>query len=83
MQNHNIKTAIALIAFVCLGLGLSGTQTANSAAIIKVVNLDGVGEGFNDPTPFTPVGGNPAVTLGDARLLAFQHAAFLWGRWSQ
>jgi len=45
------------------------------AAIITIVNKDGPGEGFNDPTPFTPVGGNMATTVGQARLNAFEHAA--------
>ena len=49
------------------------------AATIKINNLDGPGEGLNDPTPFTPVGGNPATTLGDARMIVTKHAAFLWG----
>jgi hypothetical protein len=45
------------------------------AATITIVNQDGPDEGFNDPTPFTPVGGNTAMTLGQARLNAFEHAA--------
>ena len=45
------------------------------AATISIVNQDGPGEGFNDPAPFTPVGGNTAVTLGQARLNAFEYAA--------
>jgi hypothetical protein len=49
------------------------------AATIVVVNGDGASEGFNDPTPWTPTGGNPATTLGQARLNAFQYAANLWG----
>lgn len=49
------------------------------AATITVVNLDGAGEGFNDPTAFTPVGGNTATTRGQARLIAFQYAADLVG----
>ncbi len=47
------------------------------AATITIVNGDGAGEGFNDPTPFTPVGGNNATTLGQARLNAFRYAADL------
>jgi hypothetical protein len=46
---------------------------------ITIVNLDGAGEGFNDPTPAAPVGGNPGTTLGEQRLFAFQHAANIWG----
>ena len=44
-----------------------------------VNNNDGAGEGFNDPTAFTPVGGNNAVTVGAARLAAFTFAANIWG----
>ncbi len=49
------------------------------AATIVIVNTDGAGEGFNDPTPVAPVGGNPGVTLGQQRLNVFQHAAGIWG----
>jgi hypothetical protein len=54
-------------------------QPAWAVATLTVVNNDGPGEGFNDPTPFISTGGNPATTLGDARLIAFQFAANLWG----
>ena len=56
-----------------------GISTVHGAATITVVNNDGAGEGFNDPAVFVPVGGNNAVTLGQARLNAFQYAANLWG----
>jgi hypothetical protein len=49
------------------------------AATLTVVNNDGPGEGFNDPTPKAPVGGNNGTTLGAQRLIAFQHAADIWG----
>jgi len=49
------------------------------AATVTVLNLDGPSEGFNDPSPVAPIGGNNGVTLGQQRLLAFQHAADLWG----
>jgi hypothetical protein len=49
------------------------------AATIVVVNNDGAGEGFNDPTPLAPVGGNAGTTRGAQRLNAFQHAADIWG----
>jgi Thrombospondin type 3 repeat len=55
-------------------------SSAHAVVEIDVINADGPGEGFNDPTPFAPEGGNPATTLGEARLVAFKHAAFLWGR---
>ena len=46
---------------------------------IFIVNTDGPGEGFNDPTPAAPVGGNPGTTVGQQRLIAFQYAADIWG----
>jgi hypothetical protein len=52
---------------------------AQAAATIVVVNFDDPGEGFNDPTPAVPVGGNPGTTLGEQRLYAFQFAANVWG----
>ncbi len=49
------------------------------AATIVIVNNDGPGEGFNDPTPVAPIGGNSGTTLGQQRLNLFNHAAALWG----
>lgn len=48
------------------------------AATVIINNTDGAGEGFNDPTPAVPVGGNPGITLGAQRLNAFTFAANLW-----
>lgn len=59
-------------------LVLAGAVTANAASIV-IVNLDGPSEGFNDPTPATPVGGNPGTTIGQQRLNVFQEAADIWG----
>lgn len=55
------------------------TAFAASSAVITIVNLDGAGEGFNDPTAAAPVGGNPGVTVGQQRLNVFQEAANIWG----
>jgi hypothetical protein len=52
---------------------------ASASATITVVNMDGPGEGFNDPAAVAPVGGNPGTTRGEQRLLAFQRAADIWG----
>jgi hypothetical protein len=57
---------------------LLALATSARAATIIVVNQDGPGEGFNDPTPESPVGGNPGTTLGAQRLAAFQFAADIW-----
>jgi len=48
------------------------------ASTITIINADGPGEGFNDPTPVSPVGGNPGTTIGAQRLYVFQHAANIW-----
>lgn len=50
-----------------------------AAATITIVNTDGPGEGFNDPTPAKPIGRNNGKTIGQQRLIAFQFAASIWG----
>jgi hypothetical protein len=64
---------------LALVLALGVPAAASAGATIVVVPVDGAGEGFNDPTPAAPVGGNFGTTLGEQRLIAFQHAANLWG----
>jgi hypothetical protein len=77
MNNGNFSKLGALALSLTLGLVASGPAAAD--ANIVIVNLDGPGEGFNDPTPATPVGGNKGRTLGAQRLIAFEHAAKIWG----
>jgi hypothetical protein len=64
-----------------LALSLMGAALAPAAqgATITIINADGVGEGFNDPTVVAPVGGNPGTTVGQQRLNVFQYAANIWG----
>ena len=64
------------IAALALSLTLAG---GSHAATITIVNQDGAGEGFNDPTPAAPVGGNPGTTIGAQRLFVFNYAAGIWG----
>ena len=59
---------------------LLAAPSALANATIVVVNGDGPNTGFNDPTPATPVGGNPGTTLGAQRLAVFQQAAAIWGQ---
>jgi hypothetical protein len=67
-----MKRALLMLAgWVVAG----GAQAAN----IIIINSDGPGEGFNDPTVTLPVGGNPGTTLGAQRLYLFQTAAREWG----
>jgi hypothetical protein len=66
-----------LFTVTALLLGLFAA--AAQATTIQIVNtVDGPTEGFNDPTPVAPIGGNPGTTLGQQRLNAFQYAADLW-----
>ena len=46
-----------------------------SATQILISNQDGAGEGFNDSTAVSAVGGNTATTLGAQRLAVFERAA--------
>ncbi len=75
--------SLSVLAFLAaLGalqpVGILASATA-AAATVTIVNADGAGEGFNDPTPAAPVGGNPGTTVGAQRLFVFQTAAKIWG----
>ena len=69
----------ALGLLVLAALLLAGSVPAFATANIVIVNTNAAGVGFNDPTPATPVGGNPGTTVGQQRLIAFQYAASVWG----
>jgi len=69
------KSLLTLTAAVTIAL--AGTF-AQAADIVPVV-FDDPGEGYNDPTPATPVGGNPGTTIGEQRRIVAQFAADLWG----
>src|SRR5262245_35642359 len=66
------KWTLTLLCLACL-------PTSAFAADIVIINGDDPGEGFNDPTPAAPVGGNTGVTIGAQRLNAFIAAASIWG----
>ena len=68
------KRFAATLALTC-GM-LAGAQ---AAATIVIINRNDAGVGFNDPAAVAPVGGNAGATLGQQRLIAFQHAADIWG----
>ena len=65
--------ACALAAASAFAVGSAG------AATIIPVNMNAPDVGLNDPTPATPVGGNPGTTVGEQRRIAYQFAADLWG----
>lgn len=66
------------VAALLAGIDLVTPRVVQSAANITVINDDGSGEGFNDPTAASPVGGNTGTTIGQQRVIAFQHAANIW-----
>jgi hypothetical protein len=74
MRGRSLATA-GVLAGALLALGAGRAR----AATIVIDDADPAGQGLNDPTPFSPVGGNNATTLGAARLAVFQQAAALWG----
>jgi len=61
-----------------LGLLLILVSSSLQATQIVIVNMDGAGEGFNDNTPATPVGGNTGTTIGQQRLQVFEFVARIW-----
>ena len=72
-----MRPAGARVILAAMGLLAAG---AASAATFTVQVMDAADEGFYDPTPFTPIGGNNATTVGQARLNVFNEAARLWGQ---
>src|SRR5258705_227581 len=73
-------TSVARTGFCAvLAAALLTAPLVAGAATITIVNLDGAGEGFNDPTVVAPVGGNPGTTVGQQRLNVFTQAASIWG----
>ena len=61
------------------GLALIVAGAHAKAATVAIQNADPVGQGLNDPTAFSPIGGNNASTLGAARLTVLNEAAAIWG----
>jgi len=54
-------------------------STTSWSANIVLYNLDPPGIGLNDPTPASPVGGNPGTTVGQQRVNVYLSAAQRWG----
>ena len=73
------RPRMMLFALPLALLVLAADPAISFSATITIVNMDGAGEGFNDPTPAAPVGGNPGTTIGAQRLNVFNQAAAIWG----
>lgn len=70
-----LATLLVCAALFCISARLT------HAATITVINRDSANEGFKDPGPpdaASTAGGNAGTTLGEQRLIAFQHAADIW-----
>jgi hypothetical protein len=78
-MNKSTFTTRLLATVFALAICVAFSASAFAGATVIVINNDGPGEGFNDPTPVAPVGGNPKTTKGEQRLFAFQFAADKWG----
>ena len=74
----NKQSLLPLIISLALTAAAPDARSQFVSEII-INNLDGPGEGLNDPAPYTDGGGNPATTVGNARLYALEYAAHLWG----
>ena len=72
-MRHALRTLSAAALLAALAV------PAYPAVTITIINMDGPGEGFNDPTVVAPVGGNPGTTVGQQRLNCFTQAASVWG----
>ncbi len=66
-----------IAALLVLFSSLAALPGAAATIVIKV--LDQAGQGFNDTTPATPVGGNTGTTVGQQRMIVFQEVARIWG----
>lgn len=78
-MKFNKRPSLTLVA-AALALACGSMGTAQAAAKIVINNLNAPGVGFNETTPATPVGGNTGTTIGQQRLIAFTHAAEIWGK---
>jgi hypothetical protein len=67
------------LASALLAIAAVTAPVVQAATPWVIINNNAPGQGFNDPTPAAPVGGNTGTTLGAQRLIAFQYAADFWG----
>jgi hypothetical protein len=68
---------LPIVAALWMSVALS-PGVADAGAPFEIVNLDSPAVGFSDTSPWSPAGGNPATTLGEARLKALEFALSIW-----
>ena len=79
-MKKTLLTQLVVAIFALAFIGISAPSAMAGPAQIIIVNINAPGVGFNDPTPAAPVGGNSGTTLGQQRLIAFQHAVDIWSQ---
>jgi hypothetical protein len=79
MAGNTRRSLLLLVSTLCLSALVIAPMPARGVAEVVIVPIDAAGTGYFDPTPATPVGGNPGTTVGEQRLIAAQFAATLWG----
>lgn len=62
-----------------IGWPLTGEPGSPNPVTFNIFPLDPQGTGFTDPTPFGGAPGNPATTLGEARVNLFEAVLDAWG----
>lgn len=63
-------------------LPLAPAMSANGPVVVGNFTINVVDPdpsiGFSDPTPATPIDGNPGTTVGEQRLEAYKHVVAIW-----
>ena len=81
----NKTLLVSALALAVAGPAIAGRSATDvslggpNSAVITPVNINAPNVGLNDPTPATPMGGNPGQTIGEQRRIAYRFAADLWG----
>jgi hypothetical protein len=78
MRTPRSLNSVRLIGAIAGAAILGALANTPAGATFTIVNMDGPNEGFNDPTPAAPVGGNPGTTVGQQRLNVFKRAGAIW-----
>lgn len=72
MNKQKLAYALALACALAGG-------SAHAASVTLINGDAGTTVGLNDPTPALPNGGNPGLTIGEQRRIAYQYAMDQWG----
>mgnify|MGYP001035415239 CR=1 FL=1 len=79
MENNRKRAVFSIFSSIFMAASMAMYASTVGATTLEVTNLNNPGIGFNENTAAVPVGGNTGTTIGAQRLIAFQHAANIWG----